>query len=884
MDNNITFSGSSNGSSPQRLASQISPSSSILTTPRSISSLDTPTRLHVDSRKDSTPKSSNSKTGWSVIHVKMQQKIQMHIMCKRSNGKIGPFSSAGSASKRRPMWEPIVKCDFKIEKKGTESKRLFQFKNVDNDTAVFRADLFNPLLVAVNPFTQKCTALLVSNPKLLASYLSLLSCSEKYVGHNSDTHDKNGFSKGVGFSGEESLVRLGGSESEYVEFVKSAVATAADVDGVGGKQSSIEKISPISKKRKVTDFFSPIEKKKLSKTEIIEENFRGMVTDDGGLEKSVVSAYLGIEALPLEQLHVSPDLFLPINQTKVNDLVESMSDRLEVSQLVVSVIPADLTKYDEDGTNEKYWVVHGIHRLEAMKKLDAMNKIKPIPGFPSKRSLICFILKVDSPSLTNYINIKCNDLASGFQSRASNEALLFVYKGLLQSTKDKVESLDIIEKICFSRHMGSKELAVYRKIAEWPVGVLDQLIAVLDKFQTYQTMDSTARGTMVKIRRRDANTMSTAMFRQLGNCLPDFFKKNHVRVLTNEASLKEILSESDEANDIGKSEKKVVLCAVGSENIESLKSKFPEKFSHEIVKQFTKAEISGKKRNILGMRLKNYVKSVQQGTSFEEPVKFETFQAWSDINISKLEGHDVIVLNVCKENFELVKCWIDYMCCSTKEFYSVLVILESETYLKDIYKSLDTYKDKPEFKINLCMFKQEKSAENSENVNENVVFSVLFGKVNIFKGPVMSMNDVINKDLLKVVNKVTPPSGKVAYISRGDKKVVKIHTDGPSGTEASNVQVTYFVTEGELAKIHQQPSDSVKVVKSMVKSYITNVNNANDGEIVDEEEYSDTEDDEEETDGENVDDEEVEEFNVTQNDGENSDITKQPSTSSTIYS
>jgi hypothetical protein len=244
----------------------------------------------------------------------------------------------------------------------------------------------------------------------------------------------------------------------------------------------------------------------------------------------------------------------------------------------------------------------------------------------------------------------------------------------------------------------------------------------------------------------------------------------------------------------------------------------------------------------------------------------------------------VIVLNVCKENFELVKCWIDYMCCSTKEFYSVLVILESETYLKDIYKSLDTYKDKPEFKIHLCMFKQEKSAENSENVNENVVFSVLFGKVNIFKGPVMSMNDVINKDLLKVVNKVTPPSGKVAYISRGDKKVVKIHTDGPSGTEASNVQVTYFVTEGELAKIHQQPSDSVKVVKSMVKSYITNVNNANDGEIVDEEEYSNTEDDEEETDGENVDDEEVEEFNVTQNDGENSDITKQPSTSSTIYS
>ena len=134
----------------------------------------------------------------------------------------------------------------------------------------------------------------------------------------------------------------------------------------------------------------------------------------------------------------------------------------------MSVVPADLTKYAQDGTNDKYWVVHGVHRLEAMKKLDTMNKIKPVPGFPENKGILCFILKVNAPSLTNYINIKCNDLAADFQSKASHESLFFVFKGLLDRTKDKAESLEIVEKICFSRHLGVKDLAVYKKVAEWP--------------------------------------------------------------------------------------------------------------------------------------------------------------------------------------------------------------------------------------------------------------------------------------------------------------------------------------------------------------------------------------------------------------------------------
>jgi hypothetical protein len=41
----------------------------------------------------------------------MGKKIQMHILCRRSNGRIGPYTSSGHASKRRPLWEPISECE-----------------------------------------------------------------------------------------------------------------------------------------------------------------------------------------------------------------------------------------------------------------------------------------------------------------------------------------------------------------------------------------------------------------------------------------------------------------------------------------------------------------------------------------------------------------------------------------------------------------------------------------------------------------------------------------------------------------------------------------------------------------------------------------------------
>ena len=115
-----------------------------------------------------------------MILVKMGSAIQTHILCQRGNGVLGPYSSAPSASKNRPTWEPIKSCEYLVQKTGEQTKRLFLFKNSDNESAMFRADRMSPLLVTVDTFTQKVADLLVNKPTLLAAYLTLLSSSENF--------------------------------------------------------------------------------------------------------------------------------------------------------------------------------------------------------------------------------------------------------------------------------------------------------------------------------------------------------------------------------------------------------------------------------------------------------------------------------------------------------------------------------------------------------------------------------------------------------------------------------------------------------------------------------------------------------------------------------
>ena len=298
------------------------------TTPTSTRSVRPSLKTPKRKSKSSTPKSSQSKTGWTVMLLKMGKKIQMHILCRKSRGGIGPFTSAESASKNRPIWEPVTFCQLVNE---GENKK-FLFTNSDNEQEDFRIDLMDPLMTPVSSFNQKLAALLLQSPRLLAVYLTLLSHSEKFCNFSPESHNKLGFGSDIG---EDAVKQLGGSISDYKELLRAAIESTTVI---GDKDDQHLKISPMTKKRKLTDYFNKTDKK-LNNSEKTEQRFQEMVNEEGGLEKSVVSSYVKCQSIPLDKLSVSPDLFLPINLVKVNKIAESMIERLEVSQL--SLVPGE---------------------------------------------------------------------------------------------------------------------------------------------------------------------------------------------------------------------------------------------------------------------------------------------------------------------------------------------------------------------------------------------------------------------------------------------------------------------------------------------------------------------------------------------------------------
>jgi nitric oxide reductase activation protein len=66
----------------------------------------------------------------------------------------------------------------------------------------------------------------------------------------------------------------------------------------------------------------------------------------------------------------------------------------------------------------------------------------------------------------------------------------------------------------------------------------------------------------------------------------------------------------------------------------------------------------------------------------------------------------------------------------------------------------------------------------------------------------LALNGVIENELKEMVFKVTPPGGKVAYLSTGVGKVIPVHKVLPVvENKTSDVEVTYIVTKKEVKRM-----------------------------------------------------------------------------------
>lgn len=764
---------------------------------------------------DSTPRSPNTRTCWTPFPLKVGSSYQMSIFCRNSNGRVGPFTSAKSAAKVRPCWAPLMKCELKLvmDSRSSATKEVFEITNTDLEKKDFRVDTLLPTMLkkfkagefsnshlggGSESFSNKLSHLIVKSPKLLGMYLSLASGSQGFCNHDPTVHLCNGL-KAADNTEIDRIIELGGSMSDYDQFLQSVKDSALVI---GEVKEQGYRIAPAVMNKKITDFFLNVNDnpKKMARGELAKFNYKQMVSKEGGLEKTVVNSYVDWCSIPLSKLKLSSENHILVVPSKVDEIVKSFLDRFDPAQIVFSVVPSNLEAFNKGDYEGDYHVIHGRHRLLALQKLVEHNRLGDLPNFPVNGKVQCYLMKISAASSSNYYTIRANDLSFNYQSCTTYEELFYVYRGLLQSMKEPEQCLKTIHNICYSRLMKPDVIAVYNKIAKWPISSLDNLIETLKKFQVYQTKDANEKGDQTKIKRRQAKALTKTLFIQLGNCCYPLFDQLFEKVLNNELSLKELLEKSETYNKKADVESKAVYCA-GVPDFQTLKTAYPGKFSSEILEKFAGAEVIGRKRNAQGNRLENYVKSLKFGKAYEDVVKLESFAHWSDVTVQRIGDADVIVISVSSKNLEAVDYWICELSpkCRNKNHFSAILVIQDQKFLQHIYVSLANWKDIPDFSVRSCILKKNSAKADSNGFCDNSLFCVFFGKINVFKEEILSFYDNIDKGLATMVSALTPPSGKVVYISDGEFKVPRLH-------EISNTSLLtiYYVTERELVNVRDR--------------------------------------------------------------------------------
>ena len=147
----------------------------------------------------------------------------------------------------------------------------------------------------------------------------------------------------------------------------------------------------------------------------------------------------------------------------------------------------------------------------------------------------------------------------------------------------------------------------------------------------------------------------------------------------------------------------------------------------------------------------------------------------------------------------------------------------------------------------------------------------------------MALNGVIENELKEMVSKVTPPGGKVAYLSTGVGKVIPVHKVLPVvENKTSDVEVTYIVTKKEVKKMKKMllvPLHDLGARSPLKEREVSSRNEKKEDDSGTEEESD--------SDGSNTgDEEEAKETGLTEDGKEVSELSslvREPSTSCTKY-
>ena len=707
------------------------------------------------------------RTAWFIVILSIEEGAnELHVGWKYCDNSVGLYSSSPKGSSSRPAWGKVLECQFKnySDDQGVQWGHLkLKVGNWSKQKRAFKLAEFNPSLWEMNSLTSKILELrLEGKDELLALYLDLLVHARSFFHHDQDVHDENGFRKDEGGIKVEDLEEKGGTLEDFEEFVQKAMESSLKVSSLN---KVMERVEGGTKKRKDTDEVATGVKK--SRSEKVEDAKQAEAIDKDGVEQSFIGKYLGRAEVPLENLFSSSKVKLTVNPFKVEGLATNILQRPDPSLLCLTVCPREGSPFDNNNLGSNmYDVIHGRHRLLALKKLNDKGLLTGVVGM-EKKLVICYIVRTDCSIMANYSALRGNDLQANYVRKPFLHELLFIIAGLREEYALE-KTIETAMRYGRLLQFGHDDLAAVKKLGSWPAESLSKLTVILKQFEKLQTSDAKdlAKRHASTIMKGETVQVPNNLVNKLGKMPSYFFDSIADRVIAKKLSLKEAVKACSVVSSRADTLNLVFKQVPGFSTLQSLRTVFPGKFGNDVLDLFCGAVLEGKGINQKGDALKVYCESVVKDEEIVEKIKMKEIKDFRKVDLSSLPECDTIVINCVKLSESQISQL--KMMKARKNSLSLILLISSQEIKFDLISKLS-----PDLgNLQEIFFTTDKPVRNGDFC-QNLQLGIVSCPI-VFRPPLMTFNGPL-QELESVVVQVTPPSGKIVLINEGCLQIPSIH-------------------------------------------------------------------------------------------------------------
>ena len=462
---------------------------------------------------------------------------------------------------------------------------------------------------------------------------------------------------------------------------------------------------------------------------------------------------------------------MPMSSIRINGLVKAISERPDPALLCLTVCPTEGASFSvSDLSSNKYEVIHGRHRLQALKLLDAKGLLTQVVGMDQKK-IMCHIVRTDCMIQANYGALRGNELQAEFVRKPFLHELVYIMQGLREQYS-KEKALETVLRFGKVLEFGVDDLCALKKLGVWPTESLAKLVNVFQKFEKFQTEDAKylAGRKTTKIMKGQTVPVPHNLFRNVAKMTPEYMDVAEVKITDEKKSLKVVAEGFSKLSARKETMAVVVQQMSGSEynSEQKVVDAYASKFSDEVLDQFAGSVIGMKGSNKKGEALKDYVKEVLANKDCSPKAVMMEIKEFKDVDLSKFSGFATIVVNCRKLEVVQVKQLLDMksehistnvvlLFCDQDEKMEVFGQLESDIgNLREIFFETN----QPNRKGDFC-----------QNLKLGIVSAPI-----VYKPPLKSFNGPIC-NLETVINQITPPQGKSVFVNDGNLVITAIHSN-----------------------------------------------------------------------------------------------------------